>query len=407
MTLPPWARALESGLSRLGRIPGTQANFLASTPVKSRRLLYAAAFFTFSSLGFIVDVMRPDVQAPFVVMLSALLTGLTAVLFIYVAAHHPRWFPPLLVVMLAVPFVNAMLQNQTGAVPFADASPLAIRVKLLVDGIGCLLGFVLSYTFFMGFIGAEGTRHARVLAEIELAGEIHRLLVPAVEQHQGRFELYGLSVPSTEVGGDLVDVVPTAGGWVGYVADVTGHGVGAGLLMAILKSSMRTRVLSGGGLDDVLGDVNGVLVPLRKPNMFVTLAALVDDGSGSLAFSVAGHPPILHYRAATGAIDELSVAQVPLGIFEERAFAFARVTPRGGDLLAIVTDGLTEVFDRRDDEFGLERLKDAIRTSATQPLKTIAETVMRLTREHGPQSDDQTLLLVRVNTNLNTNLNTN
>jgi serine phosphatase RsbU (regulator of sigma subunit) len=267
---------------------------------------------------------------------------------------------------------------------------------LWVDGIGCLLCFVLSYTFFMGFIGAEGTRHARVQAEIDLAGEIHRLLVPVIEQRRGRFEFFGVSVPSTEVGGDLVDVVQTTTGWVGYVADVSGHGVGAGLLMGILKSAMRTRVLAGGTLDRMLDDLNGVIIPLRKPNMFVTLAAVCDDGAGHLAFSVAGHPPILHYRAATGAIEQLTVPQVPLGMFDDRMFASARVSPDAGDLLAIVTDGLTEVFDAADQEFGMERLTTAIRENATLPLEQIGRTVMQQARAHGPQSDDQTLLLIRV-----------
>ena len=298
--------------------------------------------------------------------------------------------------MLALVFANPLLQNGGQGVALADASPLAIRVKFTVDGIGCLLCFVLSYTFFMGFIGAEGTRHARVMAEVELAREIHRLLVPGIDQQHGRFQFYGVSVPSTEVGGDLVDVVPAGQGWVGYVADVSGHGVGAGLLMGILKSAMHTRVRTAGSLDEVLRDVNQVLVPLRKPNMFVTLAAVRDDGTGALTFSVAGHPPILHYRAAMDAIEEHSVPQVPLGIFEDRQFTCAAMTPETGDLVAIISDGLTEVFDAGDDEFGLDRVKNAIRANAMQPLQTIADRVIRLTREHGPQSDDQTILLIRV-----------
>jgi hypothetical protein len=398
MSLPRWVRVLESGLSRLGRLPGMQSNVLASAPATSKRLLYAAAFFTFASLGFIVDVMRPEIVPPLMVLLSAAATGLIAVGIVYAAVHHPRWIPAFIVLMFVVTFANAAIQNRLESVALADATPLEIRIKLLIDGIGCLLGFVLSYSFFMGFIGAEGTRHARVIAEIDLAHEIHQMLVPMVDRRDGRFEFYGLSMPSTEVGGDLVDVVPVERGWLGYVADVSGHGVGAGLLMGILKSAVHTRVLSGGTLDHMLGDVNKVLVPLSKTNMYVTLAALHDDGSGRLSFSVAGHPPILHYRASTNTIDELSIPQVPLGMFDDRTFESASFVAEPGDILAIVTDGLTEVFDARDDEFGMERLKEAFRATATQPLASISETVLRLTREHGPQSDDQTLLLVRVRT---------
>ena len=396
MRLPSWLRALESGLNSLGRYPGGPANLLASTPIKSRRLLYTAAFVTFASLGFIVDVMRPAIQPWPLVVITAALTGVTAVVFVYVVTYHPRWFPLVIVVMLATTFGSALLLNLIASIPLDEATDLAIRVKFTVDGVGCLLCFVLSYTFFMAFIAAEGTRHTRVVAEIELAGEIHRLLVPTLAQRSGRFEFFGASVPSTEVGGDLVDVVAAGAGWVGYVADVSGHGVGAGLLMGMVKSTIRTRVLAGGGLDAVLTDVNQVLVPLRKPNMFVTLAAVSDDGAGGLAFSVAGHPPILHYRASSGAIEELTVPQVPLGMFEDRTFTAARVAPDPVDLIAIVTDGLTEVFDAADREFGMERLAEAIRVSATRPLGDIGRTVMQQARAHGAQADDQTLLLIRV-----------
>ena len=358
--------------------------------------MYGAGFFTFWSLGFIVDVMQAVVNPPLEVIATALLTGLTAILFIYVAAFHKRWFPLLIVAMLALMFANAFAQRGSPGIPLSEADPEAIRFKLLLDGVGCLLGFVLSYTFFMGFIGSESSRHARVMAEIELAKEIHGLLVPVVAERHGRFEFYGVSRPSTEVGGDLVDVVPSAGRWIGYVADVSGHGVGAGLLMGITKSTMRTRMLAGGSLDAALTDANRVLHPLRKPNMYVTLAAVQDDGTGALAISVAGHPPILHYRGASHTIEELSIPQVPLGIFEDRVFASLRVPVEAGDLLAVITDGLTEVFDKADEEFGLERLKQTLQRSASQPLAGIADTVLNAARAYGPQSDDQTLLLIRV-----------
>jgi hypothetical protein len=365
-------------------------------PAATRRLIYGAGFFTFWSLGFIVDVMQPVVNPPLEVIITAVLTGLTAVLFIYVAAFHKRWFPALIIAMLALMFANAFMQRGSPGIPLVEADPAAVRFKLLMDGVGCLLGFVLSYTFFMGFIGSESSRHARVVAEIELAREIHGLLVPVIAERHGRFEFYGMSTPSTEVGGDLVDVVPSAAGWVGYVADVSGHGVGAGLLMGITKSAMRTRMLAGGSLDSALTDVNRVLHPLRKPNMFVTLAAVQEDGTGSLAISVAGHPPILHYRAASRTIGELSIPQVPLGIFEDRRFLSTRVTVDAGDLLAVITDGLTEVFDKADNEFGLERLKQTLQEAVSRRLPDIADAVLRAASAHGPRSDDQTLLLIRV-----------
>jgi phosphoserine phosphatase RsbU/P len=91
----------------------------------------------------------------------------------------------------------------------------------------------------------------------------------------------------------------------------------------------------------------------------------------------------------------LTTPQVPIAMFNDYHFATAGVTCEPGDLLVILTDGLTEVFDSADDEFGLDRLKELIRASATAPLESIEERVFSVVGAHGAQLDDQTLLLIR------------
>src|SRR5207247_3639887 len=112
----------------------------------------------------------------------------------------------------------------------------------------------------------------------------------------------------------------------------------------------RTQLRMHRSLDRLLNDLNAVLIDLRRPGMFATFAGLRFDGTSELQFSVAGHLPILHYRAETSALDEVSIAQVPLAMFEESSFSDARVGCAAGDLFVILTDGLTEVFDGQDRE---------------------------------------------------------
>jgi hypothetical protein len=381
-----WIRAWGSRRSRVGP-------FLRSVPLRSRLTLLAAIFFAFSSLGFISDLMSAHVNPVPVVLVNAMVAGSIAMAYAYGATGHRRWL--FTGTLMLVAFVTFGVIHPSGA-PLIEAAPAgAIRSTLLMDGLGCLVGFVISYSAFMRFIGTEGARYMRVHADIELARGIHQMLVPTVGWRNERVELHGSSSPSHEVGGDLVDAVRLAHGWIGYVADVSGHGVASGLLMGIVKSAMRTRLLMGPTLNDLLTDVNQVLFDLSQPNMFVTLAALHHDGD-QLTFSLAGHLPILHYAAASRTIEELSIVQVPLGMFEDRRFASEATTAGRGDLFALVTDGLTEVFDANDHELGLDRLKVAILADASRPLREIAEGIARLAREHGPQVDDQTLLLVRV-----------
>src|SRR5262249_49200266 len=176
----------------------------------------------------------------------------------------------------------------------------------------------------------------------------------------------------------------------------SGHGVAAGLLMGMLKSTARTKLQTGEPLDGLLNTLNSVLVDLKSPTMFATFAGVQGDAGSNLQFTVAGHLPILHYHATTTGLSELSIPQVPLAMFSDQVFTSGVVTCDAGDLLVILTDGLVEVFDRADEEFGFERLKALIRTHATAPLATIETRVFEAVRAHGTQLDDQTLLLIRV-----------
>jgi serine phosphatase RsbU (regulator of sigma subunit) len=261
----------------------------------------------------------------------------------------------------------------------------------------------------------EGTRYGRVHAEITLARDIHRRLVPRIATGRSGFEFHGVSVPSGEVGGDLIDLVDsgtgTGRGWTSLLADVSGHGVAAGLLMGMVKSAARTQLRDGARLDRLLNTLNAVLFDLKSPTMFVTFVGLQyddDAGGGSsgsgggsnsdsatLRFTVAGHLPILHYRAATREVVEVSIAQLPLAMFDDTVFTSAEVSCADGDLLVLLTDGLTEVFDTGGQEFGLDRVKALVREQAGAPLAQLEQRLLAAVHAHGPQLDDQTLFLIR------------
>jgi sigma-B regulation protein RsbU (phosphoserine phosphatase) len=117
--------------------------------------------------------------------------------------------------------------------------------------------------------------------------------------------------------------------------------------------------------------------------------------AGGTLSSVAGHLPILHVRAATGEVQEVTTPQIPIGMFEDYRFTSATIACDRGDLLALITDGLTEVFDAQDRELGIDAIKQLLSESAALPLARIADRVVAIARAHGTQIDDQTLLLIR------------
>lgn len=260
-------------------------------------------------------------------------------------------------------------------------------------GVGSIVSVVAGYTLFILFFARQGAQLFRAQTEIKLAGEIHRALVPAIERRLGAFELHGGSVPSGVVGGDLVDVIGDADGWTAYIADVSGHGVSAGVLMAMFKTSMRAHSVSMAP-EVLLEEVNRALYPLKTNNTFVT-AGVLHYRDGKLWLSLAGHGPLLCYRRRTREVEEYPPGDMPVGILPEQRFSSTGVVCEPGDVLLLVTDGLTEVSDRRGCEIGLEPLKTGLAQWAELPLAEIFRRLREVAVKAGPQVDDQTMLIVR------------
>lgn len=359
---------------------------------RSYALFLAGVFFTFVPTGLLADIARLGANGPIRLAAAALYAGAIAVTYVLVVGRRPRFVP----VLVALHIISAIEFDRLFGAAGPTLAGEALRARLLADVNGATCAIVLGFSLLSHVVRTESTRLGRLNAEIALARDIHRQLVPRLARTIGRFEFHGLSLPSGDVGGDLVDVVESPTGWTSYVADVSGHGVAAGLLMGMLKSTVRTQLRSGERLDGLLNTANAVLFDLKSPTMFATFAGVQYEAGPSPQFTVAGHLPILHYHAATSEISELTTPQVPLAMFSDRQFTSAGVACEPGDLLVILTDGLTEVFDRADQEFGMERLKTLIQDQATAPLATIEDRVFAAIRAHGTQLDDQTLLLIRV-----------
>jgi sigma-B regulation protein RsbU (phosphoserine phosphatase) len=266
----------------------------------------------------------------------------------------------------------------------------------MVDAGGAVIGLSLGYAFFMIFIVREGLRRVRAESEMALASDIHLSLVPPVTLDSSRCEMHGRSIPAAEVGGDLVDALVVDGQPLGFVADVSGHGVPAGTLMGLLKASLRTRLRAPGDLGAVLADLNDVLAELTRPNTFATAAVLAFASGTRLAYALAGHPPILHWRSTDRSVVRLGEGGMALGILPGERYVEAQVDVSPGDLLAVLTDGFPETMDRKDRELGLEPIETALAAHAGAPLPEILDRLLGVARDHGPQQDDRTLLLVRV-----------
>jgi serine phosphatase RsbU (regulator of sigma subunit) len=359
-------------------------------PLRSQVLFLVGVFCLFMPSGLLADIPAMGANGPVRLTASAISAGAIAMTYVVVASRWPRW---LVAVATGQVLWLAVFNRLFGAAGGPLTGP-ALHARLNADVGGATTSIVIGFSCLSAMIRRESSRFGQVQAEIALARDIHRHLVPRVERRISGFEFRGVSVPSGDVGGDLIDVVDSPDGWTAFVADVSGHGVAAGLLMGMVKSAARTDLRERRGLGELLTALNAVLFNVKGPSMFATFAGL-QCTRGGLQFSVAGHLPILRCRATSGIVAELSIPQVPIAMFEQGAFLAQPVVAEPGDLFVILTDGFTEVFDRRESDFGLERVKSLIQQHAQAPLAAIEERLFAAVRAHGRQIDDQTLLLIR------------
>ena len=225
--------------------------------------------------------------------------------------------------------------------------------------------------------------------------EIQGTLVPTIAYAGARLEAYGQSVPKEDMGGDLADLVIDSRDVVAYVADVSGHGMRAGVLMGMIKTAVRYGLLLRRPLAKLLDDVNRVLPSVKAPNMFATLAALRFDASNEVEYISAGHVPLLHYQRRTGTVVRYDMSQFPLGMFASAGYAPRRIRYEAGDIFVLVTDGVVEVGEEPDTAFGLERLSQIVGGRGGRPLSEIADAINGEVKRHGTQQDDRTVLLIR------------
>jgi len=350
--------------------------------VRARILFFAGVFTLWTVLAFLYELAagRP---APWPQILTwALYSGATGAAFAWSFTHDLRAL-----------FIVAPLSFLLPSV-FGEFWRRPLDVHRALVALCSLATTIVAYILFVRFIVKEATSTLRMRAEIHLARDIHARLVPPIAARTRRAEWRGASHPTTEVGGDLLDAISDASGDAVFLADVSGHGVPAGVLMAMIHSAIRVRARTGVPFAELVCDVNALVCESTEPRMFATFAAMRFDDRG-VEYAIAGHPPILWYRAAERRVERLENEHPPLGILSGHAFTAARVMPAPGDAFLLFTDGLTEVRDARGEEFGEERLVELMQRLGHAPLAEIEAALLDAVRGFGRQEDDQTLLVVR------------
>ena len=261
-----------------------------------------------------------------------------------------------------------------------------------------------AFALYNAIIYSEANEKKRLDHDLKIARDIQRILLPAVPPIVKGFEIAGINIPARQVSGDYFDYITVDEDRLGVaIADVSGKGVPASIIMAICRSILRSQAPHSPSPSDVLKKVNRQLYPDIKEDMFISMAyVILDHAHDLITLARAGHDAPLLYRDADQSITPLKPPGMALGI--DSGDVFDRITRDfpveldRGDCLIFYTDGVTEALDGKGNEFSAERMIESVRASAQKGASAVITQLiedMRTFVGSHPQNDDITLIVIR------------
>ena len=243
--------------------------------------------------------------------------------------------------------------------------------------------------------------------ELKIATEIQQALLPKSLPKVLGLDLGAYYKSAKDVGGDYYDYIPvqrdSRGKIAVVVADVAGKGLPGAVVMSMTRSILRSQVTLALSTADTLRRTNAVLQPDIKAGIFVSMFyGLVDSGTGETEFSSAGHNTTLIYRAKTREVEKIDCGGMALGVVSPERFDGMIETKKTvlltGDILIQYTDGVDEAMNPDHEQFGMDRLYEAIRKCGTRGAQEMLEEIQeRITTfvSGNPPSDDITMVAVK------------
>jgi phosphoserine phosphatase RsbU/P len=239
--------------------------------------------------------------------------------------------------------------------------------------------------------------------DLQLAAEVQKRLFPDNPPAAAEVTLAGMSLPARSVGGDYYDFLDLGAQRIGIaLADVAGKGVAAALIMSVVQASLRILAAEENMTLGVLAaKMNRYLHRSTGSNAYATFFyAEVDEGARRLRYVNAGHNPPCLLRCATDrSIEELPAGGTVIGLFPQSDYDECGIDLRPGDVLMAFTDGVPEALSPDEEEFGEDRLKELLRSSAHLPVSEMASHIVSELKNWiatAAQYDDLTFILMKV-----------
>lgn len=245
----------------------------------------------------------------------------------------------------------------------------------------------------------EKIEQERLREQINIAKEIQRSLLPSKIIQPERTQIAASFSPAVEVAGDYYDVFLLREKTFLIVADVSGKGIPASLLMSSFRSAVKIMVHDSHSLPELVSKVNDHIAQNDIADRFVTsMFVLLDQKTGVLTYSNAGHDPIILYRKEQDKFFEISNDGIPIGIFENQSYEEDTFLLESGDVFVIYTDGIPEARNEKKEEFGFSRMKQVIKENHERTAVEIKDALLESMERfvaNAKQHDDTTFIVVK------------
>jgi sigma-B regulation protein RsbU (phosphoserine phosphatase) len=300
----------------------------------------------------------------------------------------PSRIPAIGTLVLAGVVLYNNLQGFLHLPSYSSSEPLAFAVFILS------LGYVAAEKVF-----ADERRLISIENELAVAREIQSSILPSSVPKINDLRIAAAYHPTTAVAGDFYEFIPVDQTRAGFlVADVSGHGVPAALIAAMLKVAMQSVVSRADDPPEVLRGLNRALAGQLR-GQFITAAYLwIDTEIHKALYSAAGHPPLLRWR--DGALERIESNGLLIGVVQNPDYPVCEMPLNSGDRFLLYTDGVTEPENALGDSFGDSKLEQVLRANQSRPPAELSDQLLcelrRWQPASTPQQDDITLIVVDV-----------
>jgi phosphoserine phosphatase len=240
----------------------------------------------------------------------------------------------------------------------------------------------------------------RMRQELETARELQMSTLPAAMPALAGYDLYGTFIPADLTGGDTFDLALLDQGLLVVLGDATGHGIGPALSVTQMHAMLRMAFRLGADLETAYLQVNNRLAEILPAERFITaFIGLLDPATHRLRFHSGGQGPILLFKAAKGTWVDHKPTYFPLGAMPLAALRPAvSIDMAPGDILVLISDGIFEYHDARNEQFGDPRVRELIEAHRDKPaaeLSALLFAAVKAFAGDAPQEDDMTIVLVK------------